>query len=431
MASSFGDALTDLGKGMAKGVLSTTSGLGDIIHNVGEVIHPGLGEAVIPSSGLQAETGYSHPSYTAQKVGYGGETLMEFLLGDEAIKGLSFADKLSTAAGVAKTLQNSPRIMRALQIGADALRTGTVVGTQSAVRSGGDMGQAATDAALAAGTAGVVSGATGATVGGIKAVKSAAQSLAKSLDVQSVQEPLQQGIRDLLGSVEKSAGVTPTSAQSIRDVASNLSDALRAKASGIYQQLDAATGGRFQRFDEALENIRQELRDTVGLDDGKEADLLAKQDTTEKARQEALDKAAASGVDPKLIHTANQTWRQQAALSDLSNGIRQSTSGLRPEIANGAKATPETVNSKTLFAKVNRLYDKATPNGGNRLADAIGQENAQNLLRHVDSMYLEAQKIASRNKYAVMTAKAIGLGGAGSLGYEAIRGLHGLLGDSQ
>ena len=101
-----------------------------------------------------------------------------------------------------------------------------------------------------------------------------------------------------------------------------------------------------------------------------------------------------------MIQTANQTWRQQAALSDLSSAIRQSTSGLRPEIANGAKATPEAVNAKTLFGKVNRLYDKATPNGGNRLADAIGQESAQQLLRHVDSMYLEAQKIAARDQYA-------------------------------
>ena len=104
----------------------------------------------------------------------------------------------------------------------------------------------------------------------------------------------------MLSSVEKSAGVTPTSAASIRDVATNLSTALQAKASGLYQQLDAATGGRFQRFDEALDNIRQALRDGAGLDDDKELHLMYQQDSVEAARQAALDRAAANGVDPQV-----------------------------------------------------------------------------------------------------------------------------------
>jgi hypothetical protein len=320
---------------------------------------------------------------------------------------------LKSTAGLAEVAQPGKRVQGAKNTVGGVLQAATIPGSF-----------AGPEAAELTG-AGVDAGAAQAG----KAAQAVGKAIAKPFDVQGVQQPLQQGIRDLLGSVEKSAGVTPTSATSIRDVAANLSEALRAKSAGIYQQLDAATGGRFQRFDEALDNIRQALRDGAGLDDDKELHLMYQQDGVEAARQAALDKAAAAGVDPKLIQTANQTWRQQAALSDLSNSIRQSTSGLRPEIANGAKATPETVNAKTLFGKVNRLYDKATPNGGNRLADAIGQENAQNLLRHVDSMYLEAQKIAARNKYAGMAAKAIGLGGAGSLGYEAMHGLHSLLGN--
>jgi hypothetical protein len=252
--------------------------------------------------------------------------------------------------------------------------------------------------------------------------------VAKSaFDVNSAQHPLQQGIRAVLKDVADKAGVTVPDTSSIRDVAAKVSDAVKAKASGLYQQLDAATGGgRFQRFDEALENIRKALRDTVGLDDEKEAELIGKQAETEKARQAALDQAAKAGVNPSIIKDANATWRQQSALSDLSNSLRQSVTGQRPAIADAAKAankatqsSPETVNAKTLFAKINRLNDRG------RLADAIGPDNAQALLQHVDSAYLTAQKIANRNRFIGNAAKAVGLGG---LGYEATKFAHDLLG---
>jgi hypothetical protein len=262
---------------------------------------------------------------------------------------------------------------------------------------------------------------------GATAAGKAVDAAKGAFDVNSAQHPLQQSIRAVLKDVADKAGVTVPDTSSIRDVAATVSDAVKAKASGLYKQLDAATGGgRFQRFDEALENIRQALRDTVGLDDEKEAELIGKQAETEKARQAALDTAAKAGVDASIIKDANATWRQQSALSDLSNSLRQSVTGQRPAIADAAKAansaaqsSPETVNAKTLFAKINRLNDRG------RLADAIGQDNAQALLQHVDSAYLSAQKIANRNRFIGNAAKAVGLGG---IGYEATKFAHDLLG---
>lgn len=287
-------------------------------------------------------------------------------------------------------------------------------GTKDAVS--GAMQAATIPSAFAAPEAAELAG-TGVAKAG-DAVAGAVKPVSDFFDVGSVQHPLQEGIRNLLGAAEQKAGVTPTSATSIRDVASNLGTALKAKSSAIYRQLDAATGGRFQRFDEALANIREAIRDNVGLDDDKEEALLRKQETVEQNREEALKEAAAKGVDPNLINQANAIWRQQSALSDLSNTIRQSTKGLRPELAGKAKAAPETVNSSLLSGKLNRLYDKATPNGGNRLADAIGHENAQSLLRHVAEMQQKEQSIAGHVSKAWTAAKLAGVSGGLSAAYH-------------
>jgi hypothetical protein len=76
-----------------------------------------------------------------------------------------------------------------------------------------------------------------------------------------------------------------------------------------------------------------------------------------------------------------------------------------------------------LLPLMNRLNDRAG------LADAIGPENAQAILQHVDSAYPTAAKISNRNKWVGAAAKAVGLGGG--LGYEAVRGLRGLLGGTE
>ncbi len=148
----------NLAKGFGKDILQTTTGLGHIIHNVGEYVRPGLGEAIIPQSGLTAEEAYSHPHGIAQHVGLAGGSIAEFLLGDEALKGLSMAEKFTQVAKTMKMAENSPRLMKALKIGADAARMGTVQGVQTGVKTGGDVGAAAESGLVGAGTAGVLGG---------------------------------------------------------------------------------------------------------------------------------------------------------------------------------------------------------------------------------------------------------------------------------
>jgi len=83
----------------------------------------------------------------AAKIGYGGETLAEFLMGDEALKALPVAQRLETAAKAIKTVEGSPRLVNALRIGARMLALagihgaegGIVQGAQSAAREQGSI----------------------------------------------------------------------------------------------------------------------------------------------------------------------------------------------------------------------------------------------------------------------------------------------------
>src|ERR1700689_3729906 len=76
----------NVGVGAAKGLESTTEGIGRLIQKI-----PGIGDKIIPQEGLAAENKQATPQGSDQMVGYAGENLAEFMLGDEALKGLSMA----------------------------------------------------------------------------------------------------------------------------------------------------------------------------------------------------------------------------------------------------------------------------------------------------------------------------------------------------
>jgi hypothetical protein len=76
---------------------------------------------------------YYKQSTTSEQIGGGLETIGEFLVGDEALKGLSLADRFGLSQKVAQLAQQSPRLAKAIEFGMNAVRSGTVTGTQGAV----------------------------------------------------------------------------------------------------------------------------------------------------------------------------------------------------------------------------------------------------------------------------------------------------------
>ena len=194
-----------VGNGMGQGLTSTLQGAASIANKVGQ--HT-VGHDIVPKTvtdslneGQQRLQEQNRENPGLNEMGYGGETLMEFLGGEAAFKGLAMGDKLQKMSQVFKVIEQSPRLMNALKlgtagmkaaaelspeeaqlvqqypkiakligIGSEALRAGTVQGAQTFDRTGGDLGAAAKSGAEMAGTAGVL-GTVGAGLGaGAKAV---------------------------------------------------------------------------------------------------------------------------------------------------------------------------------------------------------------------------------------------------------------------
>lgn len=94
-----GGMAEDFGKGVIKGGLNTVNGVSSLIHK----IPGGVGEALVPSSGLTGAKMYAQPSNTAQSIGKGVEQAGEFLLpglGEEGagLKLAEMAPQLGRAA---------------------------------------------------------------------------------------------------------------------------------------------------------------------------------------------------------------------------------------------------------------------------------------------------------------------------------------------
>lgn len=149
-------------------------GLGETAHTIGRVINAATGDNIkwLPTSLEEPkELGSANGGEIAGKI---GESIAEFALGDEALKGLSIAEKLGIAHKITEFAKTSPLAAKLLDLGLNAIRGGAVGGVTGGAHEGKQ--GAETGAALGAGAelaAPVVSKVAGKVVEGAKAVKSA------------------------------------------------------------------------------------------------------------------------------------------------------------------------------------------------------------------------------------------------------------------
>lgn len=278
----------DIGAGFLKGAESTAAGVSKLIHKV-----PVIGPKIIPQAGLTAMQKQAEPTNAPQWIGYGGETLTEFLLGDEALKGLSVADKLLQASKVAKIFEGSPRIMKALQMGADiskaqtelgpaereaikkspilarlvgvgmdAIRQGTVQATQTGVKTGGDIGAAVKEGGTMAGVSAAL-GAPAAAVGG---------ALERAGKLGQTLETAKKGAAEA-ETIAKGAEVRPAAAEAtakpplIEAPAAGVVPEHKEIASGAAQAVNKIEENMHGSYDEGIKQISSELEGkTIALD---------------------------------------------------------------------------------------------------------------------------------------------------------------------
>lgn len=356
---------------------------------------------------------------TAQTVGRMGETLAEFILGDEALKGLSVSDRLLKASKAARTIEESPALMRIFDAGVRAIRSTAVGATQGALKSGGDVNDS-----IGAGIAGGVGSAViPEAFDAVKAIPHVAGVVSEAMRgaEKVVQPELQGALRQMLSDVAAENGISVPKDKAMRDVAEHVGEQLKAKGSSLYRDIDTALGGtRFQSFDEQISNVRKALRNDTGVDHDLTGRLIERLNDLEDAKANAMHTAIEKGMDPRDFQQANAYWRQGSAIQDLSAIIRRSTSGLPENLKDGSDAANasngEVVSPNKLSPAIHRMRDSG------RLSQAIGPSRADELLRQVESARARTTDIAANRKIIrkVVTggAAAAGATGLGYGGYE-------------
>lgn len=419
-----GEAVGNTIIGTGKGLLSTASGFDDWSRQHLPAFMTsqwfGFGKPADESHVHEMESTHG----TAQQVGYGGETLMEFMLGDAELKGLALSEKLARASKAAKVIEDSPMLTRVFNAGVRALR-GTAVGaTQGALRSGGDTGTTVTSGVVAGAGNAVVPEAADAIKAGVKAAPRVVGAISDALRgaEKVVQPELQGSLRQTLTDVASDHGIKVPNGTAMRDAAEYVGQQIKAQGSAIFKSIDDALGGtKFQTFDEQLSAARRALRNDAGADHDYTGRLIERISDLEDAKANAQQQAIANGIDPKAFEKANAYWRQGSALQDLSAKLRQSTSGLPDNLRNGSKAAStasvEVVSPNRLAPKIHAMRDSG------RLTQALGsQARVDDLLRSVESAKARTAAIAANRKtVGKIAVGAATAAGAGGLAGEAIR----------
>lgn len=137
-----------------------------------------IGISDVLETGHSTEEGVERGEQTAQPsvardIGEVGGNVAQFILGDEALKGLSLADRLGVASKIAKAVEGSPKAAQALDIGMTALQRGAIKASDigmTALRQGtvsGGLTLAKGEPASEAGENAAVTGVVSAGLGGI------------------------------------------------------------------------------------------------------------------------------------------------------------------------------------------------------------------------------------------------------------------------
>ena len=150
-------------------------------------------------------------------IGYGGESLLEFLASDGAMQGLSLGKKLEAVSGITKVLEQSPRTMGAVRLGAlvgkilehagiNTMQASTIAGLQTYLKSGGDFGKALTDfihTAEFAGPFSAVAGAAGEAGSYLGRTAKSYQRLEQAVSTATPKEEVVKDMSQRLNAAEK------------------------------------------------------------------------------------------------------------------------------------------------------------------------------------------------------------------------------------
>jgi hypothetical protein len=365
----------NLGTKAVKAVGGTLEGIGEGVFGT---INGAAKLAGIHSDELSKLAGEDQDHGGAQSLGRGIEQIGEFVMGDEALKGLSFADKLAKWAPIAKHLEQFPRLAKALQLGInvgkagaeltpedraalkaspvlarlvgagyDAIRAGVTQAAQTEVKTGGDTGQALKEGLGMAAGAGITGGVLG-TAGGLLSKGADAADTIGELGNQAQSAPTGAGLTDQLKTqVNDTAGTAVTNAQDQLTEAQDQLDKV-----GQFVQSAGANAPENQELIEAAQKAAQSAKAQLGTEFNNAGQALIKAagDANIPLENSPLQNAAktltqagtteAKPLDEAFSKTRPGSVEANNRLDLIINPYKKETEAAEDEAAAQAKKTP-------------------------------------------------------------------------------------------
>ena len=267
--------------------------------------------------------------------------------------------------------------------------------------------------------------------GGAGGAEEAVGNLAKSgvakFTTEGITEGVHNSIRNVMAKVADEAGVKVAPADSVRDMAKSVPNAVLAKARSMYQQIDSVLGhgadgpGSFQDLMEKISKHEDAYDHAIGEPE-KQEKILTSLDKL-KAEHTALTQQLKDAGLGDLPEKATALFKKGKRLEEIAAAVNQHTTGLPAKVIaqTGSTASPEAVNPGGLLKKLTSMYYDTARGPEGKLSQGLGEHNAHNLLNDLASGERLQTRLDSYKKMASKVLKYGGLAGVGGgAGAEAI-----------
>lgn len=402
-----GGVASDLLQGAGAGVFDTIHGTGEVIRKGLNAVHAGAGDAVVPPSGQAAMAPLQAANNTTQKVGKTAEDIGEFVVGDEALKGLTLGKRALEAAGLAEKYEKaSPFVKAAIEHTMNAIRQGGVTAAETGNKTGSATQAAEAGAGAAAGSAalGVAGDLAGKGLQYIRAAK----------DFKALPGALDQALTDTVSKKAVADGLQATTGNTAAEHLADSALQYQTRAKQGYQIVDNAVNGELQPVQDKLTQIKKAIK--MSIDPEVTDKLRAQQEHYQDLFKDAIERAKANGVPDaeQIIQKADKDYNTFRAQSDLSTRLQKAAGPNGPASPAGLHVWSKQLGTPKIVGGTSRLAQALGPDG----AEAVQKIAAEGRSKATELAAQASKGDAVKLAAAKGAAGAVGLGGAGYLGYK-------------
>ena len=400
----------EFGAGVGEGAISS---MGQTIQSL-----PWVGKKILSPEAMQAEREYFKPGSAAEKHGQTtgdiAEPILEFVMGDEALKGLAIAEKVGIAGKIAKIAQDSPYIGKILQHGVNAARMGTVGATEAAAKGATLPEALKTGAATGIGGEAITAAAEAApeAIKAVTALKNPFRRAATTVPgfIQQVlqgeqvaQAPAQAAARAAAKTAGSEVGLSTVQPAGLRTLAEEPISVVNGLKKGVYSQVDSAAGTDLKTLYDKLDAINDKI-DLEASGSPAEAKLEEARTSQMQTIEDAKAQARTKGIDvDKMLAKGDALHTREMALRDFQKGFLKNVNIVS---GNAAAGTPETINLDSAVKAVQKLQDN-TKYGAPRLEQALGKDGAKKFLEELYAAQRSGVKALKIQDFAKIIGKYV------------------------